>query len=661
MECDYDIGRRMTVRRYSDSALDIGFAYDEFDRPISIGNAVSTLQYEYGPANVITNETVSMDGGEATIQREADANGRLVRLAGPDGYEVRYGYSETGQLDAVSNALFCARYAYRANGVDAGYTLALTNGVEVTRSVTRTPRQPYAIVTVANRVGETELPSFQLLYDGLVRPVSRNGQAIGYNDRSEVTSFNGDSYVYDDAGNRVASRDSVSAGTWTYDANALNQYTNLWSYPHGGITPSYDLDGNTTNLNGLVCRYDAANRLSAVFDADGGLVVSNRYDALDRRVQKITPEYTATFLYDGWNVVEERVAYTNGSEDVFRYYWGKDLSGSFQGAGGIGGLLCFTCNDDIYVPFYDHLGNVVSVVDATGTEVASFVYDAFGRTASSSGSACSRVHYRSSTKYWDDETGLYYYGYRFYVPWMGRWLNRDPIGEENGENLYCFVQNETAFKIDLYGLSDWPNSARNGDLGLAMGIPIAGDMGIFDNIYPRDLSPSNAIETHFSELQSQLTQELLSLCPAKPKNGVATYSGLCCTPQDCIQEARIISETYIKAMKEAYEKRPKMLPGGFWGNVLLNITYPNQGIGEFYPDDLSKGLVCGGWAEMGVNVLDPILEESACWSYRRKTRDIILWGRVVGGHAWGEIVQKTSDEFVVVDPWKSKGWKYHAD
>ncbi|MEW6296088.1 MAG: RHS repeat-associated core domain-containing protein, partial [Candidatus Diapherotrites archaeon] len=57
-----------------------------------------------------------------------------------------------------------------------------------------------------------------------------------------------------------------------------------------------------------------------------------------------------------------------------------------------------------------------------------------------------------STKPYDENTGLSYYGYRFYVPALGRWLTRDPIGEAGGINLYGFVENDPINKIDPYGL-----------------------------------------------------------------------------------------------------------------------------------------------------------------------------------------------------------------
>ena len=102
--------------------------------------------------------------------------------------------------------------------------------------------------------------------------------------------------------------------------------------------------------------YDAQSRLVSVgdwqYDATNGLwhfdlVVSNRYDHLDRRVQKITPEATTTYFYDGWLPVKEVVANTNGATDVIEYHWGKDLSGTIGGAGGVGGLLYLKRSDDI--------------------------------------------------------------------------------------------------------------------------------------------------------------------------------------------------------------------------------------------------------------------------------------------------------------------------
>jgi len=57
-----------------------------------------------------------------------------------------------------------------------------------------------------------------------------------------------------------------------------------------------------------------------------------------------------------------------------------------------------------------------------------------------------------STKYWDGDTKLYYYGYRYYSPGMGRWVSRDPMGEYGGINLLTFCINEPLYSYDVIGL-----------------------------------------------------------------------------------------------------------------------------------------------------------------------------------------------------------------
>lgn len=142
-----------------------------------------------------------------------------------------------------------------------------------------------------------------------------------------------------------------------------------------------------------------------------------------------------------------------GAESRTNYYaWGLDLSGSMQGAGTIGGLLSATLNGTNVFYSYDANGNVTGLTDTNGSNVATYVYDPFGGTVSSSGALADENPFRFSTKYWDDETGLYYYGFRYYQPETGRWPSRDPIEEDGGENLYTFVLNDPVRQTDSLGL-----------------------------------------------------------------------------------------------------------------------------------------------------------------------------------------------------------------
>ena len=187
---------------------------------------------------------------------------------------------------------------------------------------------------------------------------------------------------------------------------------------------------------------------------------------------EVTPEATTTFFYDDWNLIEERVAYTNGTSSTISYYWGKDLSGTLQGAGGVGGLLYLTVDGVPYVPDYDNIGNITRYLDANGNVVAQYTYDAFGGTISATGTMCNVFRHHFSTKYLDVETGFYYYGYRFYHPVLMRWLNRDPVEEEGGVNVYAFCRNNTLNECDKLGLK-W-KIIREGQT-FAKAIPCTGE------------------------------------------------------------------------------------------------------------------------------------------------------------------------------------------
>jgi len=124
-----------------------------------------------------------------------------------------------------------------------------------------------------------------------------------------------------------------------------------------------------------------------------------------------------------------------------------------QGAGGIGGLLAKVESGATHAYLLDGNGNVGQLVNAsTGSVDAQYEYDAYGNSIVASGTQATANPFRFSTKYLDTESGLYYYGYRYYDPETGRWTNRDPIEENGGTNLYSFVLNSSLNNIDPHGL-----------------------------------------------------------------------------------------------------------------------------------------------------------------------------------------------------------------
>jgi len=180
---------------------------------------------------------------------------------------------------------------------------------------------------------------------------------------------------------------------------------------------------------------------------------------------------------------------------------------SWQKAGGVGGLawlqtgaaqtmasdnnpaapsLQGTC--EIHIPMADHMGNIRNYIHARSTAVddgsgtgstyamvnftpsANFEYDAFGREVRANGTTVAATNtppgltagtayadalpFHFSSKFTDLESGLNYYGYRYYDPKDGRWLGRDPMGEEGGLNPYSMLENDALSVIDLLGLKE---------------------------------------------------------------------------------------------------------------------------------------------------------------------------------------------------------------
>ena len=170
----------------------------------------------------------------------------------------------------------------------------------------------------------------------------------------------------------------------------------------------------------------------------------------------MTTAAAGSFVYDGWNLIHETIYSTAGGATNMtevQYFWGLDLSDSLQGAGGVGGLLAVSRNGEFYFPAYDNNGNVTKYIDESGNVIAAYEYDDFGRTISQSGPLANFFRHRFSTKYYDPETGLCYYGYRFYSPVLMRWISQDPIGEAGGLNLYVSCGNNSIVNRDVLGYS----------------------------------------------------------------------------------------------------------------------------------------------------------------------------------------------------------------
>ena len=96
--------------------------------------------------------------------------------------------------------------------------------------------------------------------------------------------------------------------------------------------------------------------------------------------------------------------------------------------------------------------NVTEVFDGDGRIAAAYDYSPYGQAAST-GDLVQPVQW--SGEMHDDDLALVYYNYRYYNPKDGRWINRDPIAEQGGWNLYAFLGNSTQNQVDRLGLESY--------------------------------------------------------------------------------------------------------------------------------------------------------------------------------------------------------------
>ena len=198
-----------------------------------------------------------------------------------------------------------------------------------------------------------------------------------------------------------------------------------------------------------------------------------------------------------------------------------DLSGSMQGAGGVGGLLMVTEHSAQstahFYPTYDGNGNVSEYLDSTGASVAHYEYDAFGNeiVAATSSSLAQNFSHRFSTKYYDEESGLYYYGYRDYDPTVGRWLHRDRLGGRGGLNIYGMVGNNTVNDSDYLGLLSEAEKSCICDL-----IDSMGDQEQFESKIRDSINFSG--EGNTAAGQQRVIDALSKMGKSKGKNGGAS-------------------------------------------------------------------------------------------------------------------------------------------
>jgi RHS repeat-associated protein len=137
------------------------------------------------------------------------------------------------------------------------------------------------------------------------------------------------------------------------------------------------------------------------------------------------------------------------------HLWGLDITGTIHGGGGVGGLLLTNEAAVNYFAVNDSNGNVRALLDSSGGIAAAYDYSAFGEVLQAIGPYAASNPFRFASKFQDAESGLYQYNHRFYNATLGRFINRDPVGEHGGLNLYAYCGNDGVNHWDYLGIDLW--------------------------------------------------------------------------------------------------------------------------------------------------------------------------------------------------------------
>jgi RHS repeat-associated protein len=490
----YDPVGNLTNVAYPTSGT-VKFAYDVLNRMTNMVDAVGTNRYTYDAVGQLLTE-----GGvfASDIVTNTYSNRRRVGLSlqQPTGsWTNGFGWDLAGRLTNVTSKAGAFAYTYTA--LSSGFSgrlvqeLGLPSGAYVTNFYDPVAR---VLGTLLKSSGGSTLDSALYGYnEGNQRTAYTNATGTNvlysYDPIGQLTvgtssaSSENRGYAYDHAWNLEWLTNNGTASA--YQVNVDNELTNVASR---GL--KYDANGNLTNkvtdsggdYNAYI--YDDENRLIDVqnlsiayetvfiYDGLGRLRIRQEYEGAAEMIMPLVPTAglplvnVVNYIYDGWRVIQER---NSNNVPQVSYTRGPDLSGSLQGAGGIGGLLArssgyssgnWTSHDYYHA---DGNGNITCLVDTNQSLVASYRYDPYGNTLSESGTLAATNVYRFSSKEVHVNSGMYYYGYRFYDPGLQRWINRDPIGEKLGINLYGFVGNDSVDRRDRNGLDAASDCARKCD------------------------------------------------------------------------------------------------------------------------------------------------------------------------------------------------------
>jgi RHS repeat-associated protein len=451
----YDSIYRLTQIQYEDLST-VSFTYDlNSNRTRTDDNAPDSgdyVEYVYDYWDRLLTETRHISTNTYTVSLEYDEASRVTKLTYPDSMEIVYSYDDLDRITEIKRYVDGSNDEILLHGVQYSEENLLTQfdyGNDLRATFTYDSRDRPLTLDVKN--GETAFLDIDYTYDNNSNITQMvNGwrdtssawhsqtESYSYDGLDRLTSASSTSwshtYAYDKVGNRTA-KDSV-----TYTINIVNEVTSL----SDGTSFTYDASGNRTHKtkdsDTWDYTYDYADRLTEI-KKNSTTIGEYAYDCYGRRIQATENGVTTTYIYSGWDVL-----YEEKPGGIATYIYGPT------------GKLAkrTTVNGESHTFYYhtDELRSTRLVTDESKNVVSSITYHPFGEISIKEGSE----DYSYSGKELD-ETGLYYYGARYYDPELGRFITRDVlrgrIANPQTLNRHTYVLNNPLKYTDPNGREIW--------------------------------------------------------------------------------------------------------------------------------------------------------------------------------------------------------------
>ncbi|PBP52414.1 RHS repeat domain-containing protein [Pseudomonas syringae] len=397
----------------------------------------------YNAFNQVEQETAG--NGVVSLYAYDQQDGRLIGLSAisADGtllQQLNYSYDPVGNILLVNDASqpdrYCdnqliepiSRYRY-----DTLYQLIEATGREVRNGASQGPA----------------LPGLQPL------PTLDPCQVSNYTQR----------YSYDAAGNLLQMRHE-GAHNFTRNMHVAPDSNRSLPDDDGDVdfAKSFDANGNLLQLvRGQVMGWDARNQLQHITTVQRKDAPNDDeryvYDGQGQRCRKIsTAQASGRTLTNEVRYLPGLETRTTADGEILHVVTAQAGRNSVRVLHWEAGKPDAIANDQVRYSLSDHLGSNTLELDQQGGLISQESYYPFGGTAwwaarSAVEAKYKTVRYSGKER---DTSGLYYYGLRYYAPWLQRWINPDPAGDVDGLNFYAMVGNSPLRNKDIAGLQHRP-------------------------------------------------------------------------------------------------------------------------------------------------------------------------------------------------------------